>query len=143
MFTCAKGNLHNFRQTTLKLHQKLQILREREARYAGNAPLDLLNQIEDYQQAIALIEQANASQLTEARWKTPMDEKLKILTAADIARIGTHLDEALEHQPGSSSGQHWLLMSLLAEYGFPTHGADEAMELAEQLVSRWYALARH
>ena len=71
-----------------------------------------------------------------------MDDHLKTLTAADIARISTHLDEALEYQPGSSSGRHWLLMSVLAEYGFVTHGAYEAIELAEQVVSRWQTLAR-
>jgi hypothetical protein len=69
-----------------------------------------------------------------------MDDKIKTLTAADIARIATHLDEALEFQPGSSSGKHWLLMSLLAEYGFASNGAYEALDLAERIVSRWYQL---
>lgn len=69
-----------------------------------------------------------------------MDDKIKTLTAADIARIATHLDEALEFQPGSSSGKHWLLMSLLAEYGFASNGAYEALGLAERIVSRWYQL---
>jgi hypothetical protein len=71
-----------------------------------------------------------------------MDEHLKTLTAAHIARISVHLDEALEYQPGSSSGRHWLLMSVLAEYGFPTHGAYQAIELAEQVVNRWGAWSR-
>lgn len=70
-----------------------------------------------------------------------IDDKIKKLTAADIARISTHLDEALEYPPGGSSGRHWLLMSVLAEYGFPTHGADEALALAEQIVSRAWAQA--
>jgi hypothetical protein len=38
-----------------------------------------------------------------------MDDKIKTLTAVDISRIATHLDEALEYQPGSNSGQHWCL----------------------------------
>jgi len=70
-----------------------------------------------------------------------MDDKIKTLAATDIARISTHLDEALEHQPGTSNGKHWLLMSLLAEYGFATNGAYEALYLAEQIISRWYQLS--
>ena len=41
----------DFKDTLLKLNRNLQTLREREAKYTGNAPLDLLNQIEDHQQA--------------------------------------------------------------------------------------------
>ncbi len=40
------------------LHQNLNILREREAKFGGNAPLDLLNQINDHQKAIELVESA-------------------------------------------------------------------------------------
>jgi hypothetical protein len=46
-----------------KLHKNLNILREREAKYATAAPLDLLNQIEDYEQAIVLIEQVIAHEI--------------------------------------------------------------------------------
>ena len=38
----------------VKLNKNLYILREREAKYAGNAPLELLNQIDDHKQAIDL-----------------------------------------------------------------------------------------
>lgn len=41
-----------------KLYKNLNILKEREAKYATAAPLDLLNQIDDYQYAITLTEQA-------------------------------------------------------------------------------------
>jgi hypothetical protein len=37
-----------------KLRKNLNILKEREAKYAGEAPLSLLNQIEDYETAISL-----------------------------------------------------------------------------------------
>lgn len=52
-------------QTTLKsfltkLHKNYLILTEREAKYANAAPLDLLNQIDDYKQAISLTEEAIA-----------------------------------------------------------------------------------
>jgi len=41
----------NYRAFLHKLHENLNILREREAKYAGNAPLDLLNQIDDHKQS--------------------------------------------------------------------------------------------
>ena len=45
-------------QETLQRFQKsLQILQEREAKYAGNAPVELLHQIEDHRRAIGLTEQ--------------------------------------------------------------------------------------
>ncbi len=53
----------------LKLNRNLNTLRERESKYGGNAPLELLNQIEDHQQAIALTEQAIRGELSEAEWR--------------------------------------------------------------------------
>jgi hypothetical protein len=52
-----------------KLHQNLNTLREREAKYADNAPLELLNQISDHKEAIALTEQALTGDLGEAEWQ--------------------------------------------------------------------------
>ncbi|MBN1220808.1 MAG: PD40 domain-containing protein [Anaerolineae bacterium] len=49
------ANLKEFLQN---LHKNLNLLKEREAKYATAAPLDLLNQIDDYQTAIALTEHA-------------------------------------------------------------------------------------
>ncbi len=48
----------DLRDFLLKLNKNYQILREREAKYATAAPLDLLNQIDDYEQALELTEQA-------------------------------------------------------------------------------------
>ena len=45
--------LGQFLQT---LHHHLNILKEREAKFGVNVPLELLNQIEDHQTAIALVE---------------------------------------------------------------------------------------
>lgn len=53
----------------LQLNQNLQTLREREAKYGGNAPLDLLNQISDHEQALELAGQAIAGELSEAGWR--------------------------------------------------------------------------
>ncbi|MCG3210961.1 MAG: hypothetical protein FOGNACKC_04597 [Anaerolineae bacterium] len=58
-----------FKQTLSRLTENLQILREREAKYAGNAPIDLLNQIEDHHRAIKLTEQARVGQLPEFDWR--------------------------------------------------------------------------
>jgi hypothetical protein len=60
------------------LNQNLNILLEREAKYGGNIPLELLNQIEDHRQAIDLIEQALAGQLSEV----DLEEALKSLLLA-------------------------------------------------------------
>ncbi len=59
----------DLKQTLIQLNENLSILREREARYAGNAPVELLNQITDHEQAIALTEQARQGQLSEPDWR--------------------------------------------------------------------------
>lgn len=59
----------NYRETLIELQENLNILREREARYAGHAPVELLNQVADYRQAIDLTEQAIAGRLSEAAWR--------------------------------------------------------------------------
>ncbi|MBI1878309.1 MAG: hypothetical protein HYR94_08810, partial [Chloroflexi bacterium] len=69
-----------------KLQDNLNILREREAKYGGNAPLDLLNQIEDHRTAITLTEQAISGELTEDEWR----DGLKPL----LVSIKAHIDEA-------------------------------------------------
>lgn len=59
------------RKQLITLQKNLNILLEREAKYGGNVPLELLNQIDDHRQAIKLIEQAlngdvSADELEEA-----------------------------------------------------------------------------
>ncbi|MBE7553143.1 MAG: hypothetical protein HS126_18880 [Anaerolineales bacterium] len=61
-----------------KLTQNLNTLREREAKYGGNAPLELLNQIDDHQKAMVLTEQALNGELGETEW----EEALKPLLLA-------------------------------------------------------------
>ncbi len=43
----------NFKPFLIKLNKNYNILREREAKHADRAPLDLLNQIDDHKQVIA------------------------------------------------------------------------------------------
>ncbi len=62
----------------LDLNNNLNILLEREAKYGGNAPLDLLNQIDDHREAIDLVEEALDGDLTS----NELDEALKPLLLA-------------------------------------------------------------
>jgi tetratricopeptide (TPR) repeat protein len=61
--------LTEYQSLLIKLNRNLNTLKEREAKYGGNAPLELLNQIEDHQKAIALTEQAIRGELSEAEWR--------------------------------------------------------------------------
>ncbi len=54
------------------LYKNLATLEERRAKYAGNAPLDLLNQIDDHHAAIDLTEQVIAGELTPDEWQTAL-----------------------------------------------------------------------
>ena len=57
----AQTSLQEF---LLKLHHNYKLLQLREASYGKiNAPIDLINQIEDYREAIAKTEQALAQNL--------------------------------------------------------------------------------
>jgi tetratricopeptide (TPR) repeat protein len=62
----ADQELKNFLQKT---QHNLNILLERKAKYAGNAPLNLLNQIEDHHQAIALTQAAMTGEMSKAEWR--------------------------------------------------------------------------
>jgi formylglycine-generating enzyme required for sulfatase activity len=64
------------KQLLQKTHHNLQTLREREAKYGGNAPLELLNQIDDHVKAIELTEQAIAGELSEPEWREKMQPLL-------------------------------------------------------------------
>ncbi|MEW5957176.1 MAG: SUMF1/EgtB/PvdO family nonheme iron enzyme [Chloroflexota bacterium] len=64
------------KQFLIKLHENLAILQEREAKYAGNTPLELRNQIKDHQQAIALTGQVIAGDLDEAGWQAALQPLL-------------------------------------------------------------------
>jgi uncharacterized protein YjbI with pentapeptide repeats len=74
----------------LKLNKNLIILREREAKYAGNAPLELLNQIGDYDKAITLTHQRIDDEINEAEWQ----EALKPLLVSIEAATNPNLLEA-------------------------------------------------
>jgi pentapeptide repeat protein len=60
----------------LKLNKNLNTLREREAKHAGNTPLELLNQIDDHEKAIALTQQRIDGQINEAEWQEALEPLL-------------------------------------------------------------------
>ena len=60
------------------LNKNLNTLQEREAKYGGNAPLELINQIDDHYTAIDLVEGALAGELTEEE----LEEELAPLNLA-------------------------------------------------------------
>lgn len=78
----------------LKLHKNLHILKEREAKWASNAPLELLNQIDDHEQAIGLTEQAIADEITEKEWREALapllvaiSERTNEMTSVNISDV--------------------------------------------------------
>jgi tetratricopeptide (TPR) repeat protein len=70
----------DFQGLLYKLNKHLSILNERKAKYAGNAPLELLNQIEDHEQAITLTRQVITGELTEAEWREALEPLLISVT---------------------------------------------------------------
>jgi tetratricopeptide (TPR) repeat protein len=80
------------------LHRQLNILKEREAKFGGDAPLRLLNQIEDHQTALKLVEarlrdDISADELEEslAPLNLSLDRRgdTEIVSGRNIIKIGT------------------------------------------------------
>lgn len=88
----------------IKLTQNLNTLREREAKYGGNAPLELLNQIEDHEKAIALTEQVIDGELSQAEWR----EALRSLTIDQTIVEGGLIQRLLATITGDTAQQHAL-----------------------------------
>jgi hypothetical protein len=74
----------NLKTFLAKLNQNYNILRQREAKHAGNAPVELLNQISDHEQAIALTQKTIAGELTEAEWREAMKPLLVSLNQDQV-----------------------------------------------------------
>jgi hypothetical protein len=106
----------NIKSFLLKLHDNLNFLREREARYGGEAPLALVNQIHDHQQAIALTEQAINGEIGEAEWQAAL-------------------------QPLLLGNDHWAGVSLATMLVLSRYAPDKGGELSQQFGSQATALA--
>ncbi|MBN1220218.1 MAG: hypothetical protein JXM69_14920 [Anaerolineae bacterium] len=70
--------MDDLKSRLVTLNNNLNLLREREARYGGNAPLELVNQIDDHLTAIQLVQQTIDGQLTVEE----LDDKLLTLNLA-------------------------------------------------------------
>ncbi len=92
----------------VKLNEHLNILKERKAKYADDAPLALLNQIEDHQKAISLTEQVMAGEITEREWLQGL-------------------------QPLLLASNHWSGISLAALMVLSRYARDQGVELNHQL----------
>ncbi|MBE7472068.1 MAG: hypothetical protein DPW09_18805 [Anaerolineae bacterium] len=75
------------RKQLVELTKNLHILQERQAKYGGNAPLELLNQIQDHYDAINLLEQALAGQLSAAELEEALKPLLLALRDGQVVNI--------------------------------------------------------
>ncbi len=95
----------DFKAFLIKLNKNLNILKERKAKRAGNAPLELLNQIDDHQTAIDLTEQAITGELSQTEWQ----ESLRpLLVSVDPRRAAQNIIIILEQyapDKGAALGQ--------------------------------------
>ncbi|NJN99449.1 MAG: ATP-binding protein [Anaerolineales bacterium] len=77
-----------------KLHQNLNVLLEREAKYFfGDVPLTLLDQIIEHQTAITLTEQLLQGELNEVEWQ----EKLMFLNTSNTSDPASFLRKLRHH----------------------------------------------
>lgn len=74
----------DLKEQLVTLHKNLNNLREREARYGGNAPLELVNQIDDHLTAIELVNETLAGRLAP-------DELSEELDRLNLAAGGPHI----------------------------------------------------
>lgn len=74
----------DFKAISRKLRKNLNLLKEREAKYGRNVPLELVNQIEDHELALSLTAQAEVGELAEPAWR----EAMKPLLVAIESRTG-------------------------------------------------------
>jgi hypothetical protein len=107
----------DFKTFLLKLTDNLNTLREREAKYGGNAPLELLNQIEDHQEAIALTEQAIQGELSETEWEESLRpllvsvapyraaQSIVIILGQYAADQGAKLSQEVGSQAAATAGE--------------------------------------
>jgi hypothetical protein len=62
-------NLKEKERILEKIKRNLAILKRQEVEYAGNAPLGLINEIDDFEAAVVLTEQVIRDEITEAEWQ--------------------------------------------------------------------------
>ncbi|MCL4301326.1 MAG: hypothetical protein KJ077_36830 [Anaerolineae bacterium] len=85
--------MNNLQTALLKLNKNLNILQERQAKFGGNAPLELINQIEDHCQAISLTRQAITGELSVDEWRAALKPLLLAFQEGQVVTVeaGTYL----------------------------------------------------
>lgn len=73
--------------TLIQLNKNLNILQEREAKYGGNAPLELLNQIDDHEKAINLTQQVIRGELTKSEWAEALSTLLLAVNNGQVVNL--------------------------------------------------------
>ena len=64
------------------------------------------------------------------------DIDISKLDQEDFDNIIIHYERAMETDHGS--GDHWILMGLLSQYGFRASDPIEALQIAEEIIKAWY-----
>lgn len=66
------------------------------------------------------------------------DDRVRRLNRDDLNIIQTQYEAAMETDHGS--GEHWILIGLPGQKGFPVNSFQEAFETAERIIIRWLEL---
>lgn len=66
------------------------------------------------------------------------EQKIAKLTDEDVWDIQAHFNRALDTNSGS--GDHWILIACLNRHGFRANGTTEAMQMAEEIIVKWYQM---
>ncbi|NJN95806.1 MAG: hypothetical protein HC875_17735 [Anaerolineales bacterium] len=122
-----------------KLTQNLALLREREAKYGGSAPLELLNQIADHQDAITLTEQAIGGNLTDAEWREALQPLLIAIQArpgdetASSVNIGD-IGGSIQHSVIAGRDVQQITVNVVNLLGQAMQAQNQALEPAVQAI---------
>ncbi len=141
----------DFKAVLQSLYDNLTSLEAGRAEYAGHAPLDLLNRIEDHRLAVELTEQVMAGRLDEATWRTRLPLSLLVSERAtgqvslnvagnvagdvrDVAVVGaTELAANLEGY--LEAGRLFILFDALNE--MPSEGYSERVLALRRFIDEW------
>jgi len=66
------------------------------------------------------------------------DDLVRRLSVDDLRTIETHYYRALDASRGS--GDHFVLIGLLSQFKFRVFSWEEAVEICESIIVRWYQL---
>ena len=103
----------DFRAVLMRLHDNLNLLQERRAKYGDNPPLELSNQIKDHQEAIELSSQLIAGDISEAEWREAIEPLLVAINQRSgeaAVNLTININQAPEPSPGPPNTRIWRLV---------------------------------